>query len=125
MHIIDSIFYATKHKTKLRMIGSRDSTLFTHYFVNRKSNDLMAVDMYKRLPNSKHGEWRYIYYFSKGELIKLFIHLYTKRNKYLRETIYFSDGKVIQRQGSINPQYDLEKPLSFLNIFKTNLNPLL
>lgn len=123
---IDSIVRAVKNKNKLITYKALDSTLSKFYYVDRKSKDLLAVDMinhyYARRKEKISDYYRFIYYFHKEEVIKLYVIYCTNRKDCKKGIFYFSGGKVIQKEGVLADDVYLKKPLEFSLDFKSFVN---
>ncbi len=113
---IDSIFRAIKTKNKLIRYKASDSTLRKFYYVDKKSKELLAVDLYN---GTFPGYYRFIYYFHKGELIKLYVIQCTSKKNCKKGVFYFSNGKIIQKEGILTDDSNLKKPFEFLPVFKS------
>ena len=94
------------------------------YWVDKKSKELFLIGIEHYFLSTK-GKVRdynyYTYYFHKEELIKLYIRQSrNKKNKY--GVFYFSDGKVIHKEGILAEDSYLKDPLEFLGDYKSFIN---
>ena len=119
---IDSIVRVIKSKN-LITYRETDSTLRKFYSVNKKSKELFAVEIinhyYARRKEMFSDYYRFIYYFYKEEIIKLYVIECANRKNCKKGTFYFSNGKVIHKEGLLTDNSYLKKPLEFSQDFKS------
>ncbi len=120
---IDSIFRAIRAKNNMIRYRALDSSLSKYYYLDKKSKQLLAVEIingYYAGSKDKFSDYfRFIYYFHKEELIKLYITYCTSRKNCKKGIFYFSNGKVIHKEGALTEDSCLKRPLEFSKDFKT------
>ncbi len=120
---INEIIRVIKNKTKLLHYKAFDSTSSKHFYVDKKSKELLAVEIinyYYTPPKTKISNYyRFIYYFNKEEIIKLYVIECTNRKNCKKGIFYFSNGKVIQRAEDLTEDSYLLKPFELLSGFKS------
>ena len=120
---VDSIMRVVINNKKLITYRNTDSICSKFCFVDKKSKELFAAEIinhyYRRRKEKFTDYYRFIYYFYKEELIKLYVIECTSRKNCKKGIFYFSNGRVIHKEGLLTDDSYLKKPLEFSQNFKS------